>query len=185
MGFLGFFRRHFTEETMGKRLQSILAVGLLSLSLWLGMVACAPTPPNRFEQAQQESSAKGAKAVAPDSTQGSEFNRFFPAPSGDFERVYSQEKKGFAEAKLKQGGKEVAMLAIADLANNPAALEKFKASTTSIGGFPSVSQGSTATAILVGDRYQVKVLSRAPTFTATDRQDWLERFNLKGLAQLK
>jgi len=29
-------------------------------------------------------------------------NRFFPAASDGFERVYTQEKKGFAEAKLKK-----------------------------------------------------------------------------------
>jgi len=41
------------------------------------------------------------EAVAKEATQGSNFNRFFPAASDGFERVYTQEKKGFAEAKEK------------------------------------------------------------------------------------
>ncbi|MFN5514756.1 MAG: hypothetical protein ACK5CA_08395 [Cyanobacteriota bacterium] len=170
---------------MRQRLQKILAIGLLSLLLWVGVTACAPEPPSRFEQAQQQSTERGAKAVAKESTQGSEFNRFFPPGGQGFERVYTQEKKGFAEAKLKKDGKDLAVMAISDVVNTPGAADKFKASSAQISGFPAVQQGSTATAVLVADRYQVKVLSRDPSFSATDRETWLGKFNLKGLAQLK
>ena len=34
-------------------------------------------------------------------------------------------------------------------------------------------------------RYQVKVLSRDASFTQSDRVDWLQKFDLQGLAQLK
>ena len=37
----------------------------------------------------------------------------------------------------------------------------------------------------MNDRYQVKVLSRDPAFTKEDRVAWLQKFDLKGLAQLK
>ena len=76
-------------------------------------------------------------------------------------------------------------MAISDTLNTPTAAAKFQQSTTSIGGFPSVQQGSTATAVLVADRYQVKVLSRDSSFTASDRKTWLEKFDLKGLSRLK
>jgi len=36
----------------------------------------------------------------------------------------------------------------------------------------------------VANRYQVKVLSRDPSFTASDRKEWIEKFDLAGLAQL-
>ncbi|MFM6059440.1 MAG: hypothetical protein ACKPBT_15030, partial [Microcystis aeruginosa] len=90
-----------------------------------------------------------------------------------------------AEAKLKQDGKVVAMLAISDISNNPAAANKFQDSQTTIKGFPSIEQGATASAVLVNNRYQVKVLSREPDFTASDRQAWLAKFDLDGLAKLK
>jgi hypothetical protein len=45
--------------------------------------------------------------------------------------------------------------------------------------------GSTQSAVLVADRYQVKVLSRSPAFTQSDRQSWLQRFDLSGLAKVK
>ena len=110
------------------------------------------------------------------------FGRF----AGDgYERVYTQEKKGFAEAKLKKDGQDLAVMAISDIRNTPTAASKFQNSTTQIGGFPAVKQGSTGTAVLVADRYQVKVLSRNPSFTASDRQVWLEKFDLQGLAKLK
>jgi len=41
-------------------------------------------------------------------------------------------------------------------------------------GYPAVEIGNTQTGVLVGGRYQVKVISRAPSFTASDREAWLE-----------
>lgn len=169
---------------MQKRLFRFLSLGMMLCLLWFGAAACAPQPPSPFEQAQQESTERGATAVVKDSTKGGEFNAFFPKASGDYERIFAQEKQGFAEIKLKQNGQDVAMMSISDLRNNPTAADKFKNSTTDLGGFPLVQQGSTATAILVGDRYQVKVLSRSPAFTAADRETWLGQFDLKGLAAL-
>ncbi|MBW4631335.1 MAG: hypothetical protein KME30_05360 [Iphinoe sp. HA4291-MV1] len=168
------------------RVRRILAALLLCLLLFT--TACAPKTPGRFDQVQQESSQKRSdQAVARNATQGSEFNKFFPSPQAGYQRVYTQEKKGFAEAKLKQDGKDLAVLSISDTqavkgATNPAA--KFVNSPKTIAGYPAVSQGSTGTAILVGDRYQVKVQSRDPSFTEADREAWLKKFNLNGLTRL-
>ncbi|GCL46379.1 hypothetical protein [Microcystis aeruginosa] len=167
---------------MSFRFDKILMSGVLAALLLV--TSCAKAP-SQFDQAQQESTARGAAAVVKESTSGGSFNQFFPPSGGGYERVYTQEKKGFAEAKLKQDGKVVAMLAISDISNNPAAANKFQDSQTTIKGFPSVKQGTTATAVLVNNRYQVKVLSREPDFTASDRQAWLAKFDLDGLAKLK
>ncbi|MEB3160196.1 MAG: hypothetical protein VKL20_01910 [Synechocystis sp.] len=169
---------------MKKRVFRLLSLGLMLCLVWFGAVACAPQPPSPFEQAQQESTERGATAVVKDSTKGGEFNAFFPTASGDYERIFAQEKQGFAEIKLKQNGQDLAVMSISDIRNNPTAADKFKGSSSSIGGFPVVQQGSTGTALLVGDRYQVKVLSRSPNFTAADRESWLSKFDLKGLAAL-
>lgn len=164
------------------RLRKILAPLLLSLLLLV--TSCAKEPPSRFEQAQQESSQqKSGQAVAKNATQGSEFNKFFPKAGAGYDRVFTQEKKGFAEAKLKQGGKDVAMLAISDTTSTPSAAAKFQQSTKTIGGYPAVNIGSTQTAVLVNNRYQVKVLSRDPSFTESDREAWLQKFDLNGLAR--
>lgn len=157
----------------------------LVLALMLLMSGCAPPPPSPYEQVQQESSQRNAPAaVSREATQGSEFNRFFPPQGNGFERIYVQEKKGFAEAKLKKDGKELAMLAISDTISTPEAAAKFQNSTMQIAGYPAVEIGTTQTAILVANRYQVKVLSRDPSFTAGDRRAWIEKFDLAGLAQL-
>jgi hypothetical protein len=166
------------------RFRKILAPLLVSLLLLV--TACAKEPPSRFEQAQQESTQqRSGQAVVKDSTQGAEFNKFFPKGGSGYERVYTQEKKGFAEAKLKQGGKDVAMLSISDTKNNPSALSKYQNSTKTIGGYPAATLGSTQTSVLVSNRYQVKVSSRDPSFTASDREAWIQKFNLNGLARLK
>lgn len=157
----------------------------LLLSLALLVTSCAQQQASRFEQAQQDSTARNATAVVKESEAGSSFNQFFPTPSGGYERVYTQEKKGFAEAKLKKDGKEVAVMAISDTLNNPSAVTKFQSSTTEISGYPAVNQGSNGTAVLVADRFQVKVLSRDPSFTESDRQTWLSKFDLQGLSQLE
>jgi len=155
----------------------------LGLSLLL-LAACTAAPPSDFQQAQEESTQRGATAVVKEAEQGSSFNRFFPQPQDGFDVVYAQEKKGFAEAKLKRDGQDVAMLAVSDISSTPTAAEKFANSTDSIGDYPVATQGSMATAALVADRFQVKVLSRSPDFSPEDRRAWLEKFDLDGLASL-
>jgi hypothetical protein len=143
--------------------------------------ACAPSEPSRYEQAQEET--QGESAVAQEAVPGSQFNQFFPRSIPGYDIVPSQEKQGFAEYKVNQDGKTVAMLAINDTTGTGAA-DKFLDSSATIAGYPAVEQGQNATAILVNDRFQVKVLSRDPAFTKEDRATWIEQFDLQGLAEL-
>ncbi|MEL6440693.1 MAG: hypothetical protein AAFQ80_15730 [Cyanobacteria bacterium J06621_8] len=150
----------------------------------LFLSACSEQPPSRFDDAQQSSTSKGATAVVEDSQSGGTFNRYFPDSGDGYERVFSQEKQGFAQAKLKQGGQEMAILSISDTLNDPQALAKYQNSSEKLGGYPLVSQGSTGTAILVNDRYQVKIRSKDTSFSQEEREKWLQKFNLRGLSQL-
>ena len=169
-----------------RRARQILAAVLISLLLLTTTTACATKAPSRFDQVQQESSRqKSGQAVAKDATQGSEFNKFFPSATGEYQRVYTQEKKGFAQAKLKKDGKDVALLSISDTSSIPGSAAKYSNSEQNIAGYPAVLTGNTQTSVLVGNQYQVKVISRDPSFTASDREDWIEKFNLRGLTQLK
>jgi hypothetical protein len=165
------------------RTRSILAA--LVLSILLFTTACAQKAPGRFDQVQQESTQqKKGQAVAKDATQGSEFNKFFPAASDGYERVFTQEKKGFAQAKLKKDGKEVAKISVNDTTSNPSAAAKFANSPKKISGYPAVESGK-QTAVLVNDRYQVKIISSdADAFTAADREAWLKKFDLSGLSRV-
>lgn len=165
-------------------LRKILAPLLLSVLLLV--TSCAQEPPSRFEQAQQESTQqRSGQAVVKNATQGAKFNQFFPEPGGGYQRVFTQEKKGFAQAKLKKNGQDMAVFSINDTSSNPSATEKYQQSTKAISGYPAVEQGSSATALLVGQRYQVKVQSRDTSFTASDRESWLQKFDLKGIERLK
>ncbi len=154
-----------------------------TLAIALFITGCQQKAPSQFSQAQQESSKSGVNAVAKDATQGSQFNKFFPKPTAGYERVYTQEKKGFSEAKLKKDGKDVAMLSISDTSSLPAAAAKYQNSTEKIGGYPAMTMGNTQTSVLVG-KYQVKVLSRDPAFSKEDREQLISRFDLRGLARL-
>ena len=161
----------------------MLSVGLC---LVLFVTGCQTQPPSPYADVQAQTSGRNAPAaIAKDATQGSQFNRFFPKAQDGFERVYTQEKKGFAEAKLKKDGQLVAMLSISDTSSLPSAAAKFQQSPEKIAGFPAVEVGNTQTAILVGDRYQVKVLSRDPSFNKALRQAWIQKFKLSELAALK
>ncbi|OQX24390.1 MAG: hypothetical protein BWK80_21105 [Desulfobacteraceae bacterium IS3] len=122
---------------------------------------------------------------SPQPIAGGEFNRFFPKDSGDFDVVFTQEKAGMSQAKLKKSGREVAMLTISDLSDNPSAADKFKSSSASIAGYPAASSGGKGTAVLVENRFQVQVRSQADDFTQQDRESWLGKFDLTGLARLK
>ncbi|MEL6322493.1 MAG: hypothetical protein AAFQ57_17895, partial [Cyanobacteria bacterium J06626_14] len=127
---------------------------------------------------------RSEKAVDRQAGKGSTFNAFFPGSQGSYEVVPAQEKKGFAEYKLKQDGETLAMLTINDTISLPAAAVKYQNATETIAGYPAVNQGATATGILVNDRYQVKVLSRSDSFEQADREAWIQKFDLLGLAEL-
>lgn len=165
-----------------------LAIGALLLIGLLAVGGCqltqlkASQPDNaRWEQIEAQTPVVTAdkKAII----NGGEFNKFFPTADG-YERVYTQEKEGFAEAKLKQDGNTLAMLSVSDTASNPSAVNKYQSSDRALAGYPLAEVGSTATSILVADRLQVKVLSRDTDFTPADREAWLEKFDLAGLAKL-
>ena len=171
---------------MNVRWRQILAPIVLSLLLLI--TACAPQT-SRYDQVQRETTQRGAApAVAKQAEQGSTFNKIFPKSVKGYkgyEVVPTQEKKGFAEYKVKdKEGKTVAMLSISDTTSVPTAAAKYQNATESIAGYPTVEQGATTTGILVNG-YQVKVLSRDPGFTAADRKIWLQKFDLNGLSKLK
>jgi hypothetical protein len=167
----------------------------LMIAVMLLVTACGETKaPSKWDKAQQESTQKPSKTqqktadtqkLPSKPVAGGSLNKFFPADGGGYARTFTQEKAGFAEAKLKKGGKEMAVLSINDVAGNPTAADKFKESTEKIGGYPAVKQGKTMTSVLVGNRYQVKIQSKDTSFSSDDREAWLEKFNLSGLASLK
>ncbi len=159
-------------------------IAALVLTSCLLFTSCSQQAPSRFDGAQQDSTSKGATAVVSKSQSGSAFNRYFPDSADGYQRVYSQEKKGFAEAKLNQDGKEIAILSISDTVNNPSATDKYQSSSSKINGYPAVSQGSSGTAVLVNDRYQVKIRSKDSSFGESDREAWIKRFDLRGLSKL-
>lgn len=116
---------------------------------------------------------------------GSAFNRLFPAPGADRQLVFSQEKRGFSEARLKQNDRTLALLAISDTATAPEARDKFSTASERLQGWPLVEQGEHASALLVADRFQVKVIEQNEALPQVERRQVLAAFDLKGLAALK
>jgi hypothetical protein len=115
---------------------------------------------------------------------GTAFNRLFPAPGPGEQLVFTQEKRGFSEAKLKQGDQTTALLAISDTITAPAAKDKFAASTERLQGWPLAEQGGQASALLVADRFQVKVIGQGPGLDTEQRHELLGAFQLQKLAAL-
>lgn len=166
------------------RIRQIITI-FFALTILLIAPACTSNEsPSRFDPAQQESTTSDSAAVTEEAVKGGELNRYFPQNQGNYQVIYTQEKRGFAQAKLKQNGEELALMSISDLANNPTAAKKFQESQDSIQTYPLVTQGNKATAVLVNNRYQVKIFSRSDTFDASSRQEWLKKFDLETLAQL-
>lgn len=156
-------------------LTSILVVPFLSLVL----AGCSKEP-SRWDQA---ASSQPTAITAAGSQPGSAFNKFFPADGADgYSRVYTAEKAGYAEAKLKKDGKDVATISVSDTLNEPDAKAKFATAPDKVKGYPLVTVGKNQSAALVKDRYQVKVSST--TLDADARKAWIERFDLAGLAGL-
>lgn len=165
-----------------KQFPKLLITFTLALSLFVS--ACTGTtsaPP----QGNPSVSSPAQPVATQKPVSGGSFNQFFPKSEDEYKVVFAQEKTGFAEAKLNENGQNVAMLSINDVANNPSAATKYQSSTKTIEGFPAVTQGTTTTAILVANRYQVKVQSRSDSFDADDREEWIGKFDLQGLSKLK
>ncbi|MGD1901879.1 MAG: hypothetical protein ACFB9N_06530 [Geitlerinemataceae cyanobacterium] len=169
------------------------AIVACCLSVTLTLTSCAQAPaPTAAPPAPTETSptistpseVQPTDAVADEALPGATFNAFFPEAQDGLDRVYTQEKAGFAEVKLKRDGQEVAKLAISDTVSTPAAAQKFADATETIAGYPAVTVGKKQTAILVGGRFQVKAISVAEDFTPENRSTWLEKFDLNGLSQL-
>lgn len=162
------------------------AIAPVLLASLLFLTACGGSSP----VSSGLDSGPGTELTVPETVQtpqkGSAFNPFFPADKTDgYDRVFTQEKEGFAEIKLSLNGTEMALISISDTATNLAARNKFAEAQENINGFPLVAQGANAHVVLVGDRYQVKVMSRDPSFGPEARQAWLAKVNLNGLAALQ
>ena len=116
---------------------------------------------------------------------GSELNPFFPAQTGDVDRVAKQEKTGFSQYSYRRGGEEFSQLSITDLRSNPAAAEKFRQPDFDVAGHPGVGDGSKGSALLVGGRFQLKVRSPGGQLDAPERIDWLSKFDLDALSDFE
>lgn len=160
------------------------SMALLLIVMFIFFTGCTQKTETRWDTAQQDS-AQNAPATSGNALDGSSFNAFFPEPTDGFDLVFTQEKKGFAEAKLKKDGKDMALLSIFDTVSNPEAAAKFADTTEVLAGFPVMDNGSQGTVILVAERFQVQVRSQDDAFSPFDREDWLQQFDLDGLSALK
>jgi hypothetical protein len=138
----------------------------------------------RWDEVQKET-RRNAPAVAKEAVPGSVFNKMFPKPEGDYDVVYTQEKAGFAQAKLVKKGQDVATLSIFDTSSNPESAAKYKDTSETFEGYPITEIGNNGTGLLVGDRYQVQIRSVDANFSKFDREDWLKKFDLANLAKVQ
>ena len=115
---------------------------------------------------------------------GTALNRLFPAPEAGETLVFTQEKRGFSQARLKQGDAVRALLSISDVTTSPASRTKFGSSGSALAGWPLVEQGDQSSALLVADRFQVKVIGQGAGLSLDERHELLGAFNLQALAAL-
>lgn len=167
----------------GRRIRQNFIYVLIAAILFWG-TACGkeePKKPSRWDAKQEQTT--GQKATEKQALAGGEFNKFFPQSGNGFNIIYMQEKQGFAEAKLEDAsGKELATLSIFDTVSNPEAAAKYQQTTEKLQEYPMVTVGENGTAILIANRLQVQVRSKDAAFDANARQEWLQKFDLKGLS---
>lgn len=167
----------------------VLTSILLVSPLLTGCPKSEPPPPPIAAPAipsPAERPANSPKTPPGPAVKGASLNKFFPDKGPEGAKVtFTQEKAGFAQAEVAQGGKVVATLSIADTNTNPPARDKFSSSSKEVMGFPVVAVGDKGTAMLVAGRYQVQVRSMASSFGPDNREAYLALFDLKGLEKLK
>ena len=167
----------------GRRMRQNFVYALIAALLIWG-TACRkeePQKPSRWDAKQEQTT--GQKATEKQALAGGQFNKFFPQALDGFKIIYTQEKQGFAEAKLEDAnGKELATLSIFDTVSNPEAAAKYQQATEKLQEYPMVAVGDNGTALLIANRLQVQVRSKDAAFDANARQTWLQKFDLKGLS---
>lgn len=129
--------------------------------------------------------AKPTKVDKAAKMDGKAFNKFFAKDADGHKVVFTTEKVGTSQAKLKKDGKEVATFTITDLVGDQTKLDAYKKAKGKIGTYPMLAKGSKGTALLVGNRYQVQIRAKDAKLDEAARKKWLEKFDLKGLAMLK
>lgn len=154
--------------------------GVAVAALVLVAVGCREPKSTRWDEKAAEVKA-GRVAPVDKSTveKGASLNAFFPREGDGLSRTFTQEKLGYAEAKLVRQGK-TAQASIADTNNNPAARTKFERATDTVKGHPLVTVGQRQSAVLVAGRWQVKVSSS--DFDAAERKTLLQAFDIGQLA---
>lgn len=151
---------------------------LLLLALVLGGAACSKEPSRWDQVATAQLPTQSAPKV-----EGGKLNAFFPPDGTDgFSRVFTQEKDGFVEAKLKKDGQDVVTLAISDASNDDGVKAKYATAPDKLQDQPLVTVGKNQSALLVNQKFQVKVSS--PTLDAEARKALLAKFDLNGLTKL-
>lgn len=154
------------------------ALTLAGLALLLATAGCKKEP-SRWDQA---ATATVSAAAAP-KVEGGKLNAFFPADGTDgYGRVFTQEKDGFVEAKLKKDGQDAATLSISDASSDEAVKAKFASAPDKVGDHPLVTVGKNQSAALVNGKFQIKVSS--PSLDADARKALLAKFDLAGLARM-
>lgn len=174
-------RRLSDRILSGSNLFRLSLLILLAVLPACGNKAASPEP----MVAQEQPTSLMAQPVAGAASPAGTLEPFFPQSGSGFTIEPVQEQAGYAEASLKMELTEVARLSIRDAAQDPATLAAFNNSAAQIGGYPMLETGSGGTAILVANRFLVGVQAVAPDFAQTDREYWLQQFNLAGLAELK
>lgn len=128
---------------------------------------------------------EGQRPVAADSAESGKFDPFFPKPEDGYAIVLQPENPGYAQASLQgEGDKELAVFSIFDTENNPVVSARFERSDAKFGDYPVLSEDGSLSA-LIAKRYHVQVRSVATDFGEAERQAWLEKFDLAGIAKME
>lgn len=159
------------------------AFGAVLLISTLLLAGCEKAP-SRWDTAQEQTQGKQT-SVDKEAIDGGVFNQFFPKQGDGFDIVFKQEKPGFAQASLQEGGKELAMFSIFDTESNPDARTKYGQASEKIAGYPVVTDEAKSLSALVGERFQVQVRSVDAGFGESDRKAWFEKFDLTGIAEIE
>ncbi len=144
-------------------------------------------PTTIVEEAAPSSGAEenAQPPVAADSAESGKFDPFFPKPEDGYQIVFQPENPGYAQASLHGAGdQELAVFSIFDTEKSPIVLARFGRSEQKIGEQTVLSEESSLSA-LIAERYHVQVRSVAPDFGEAERQAWLEKFDLAGIAKME
>ncbi len=164
----------------------------LALTAFAGLLIACGTNVNPADSQWQAAETDKTPTVVKEAIPGKKLNKYFPKVEKPYDLIADEDKGSTAIYKLDKNEKQIATLSIHDtFGEEKETLKDFDTATDKLDGkYPLVAEGNNTHKLLVAGRFLVKISNKpgvagADHLSPEDHKAWLNKFDLKGLSDLR